>query len=223
RIPASTSQAIVGAIVGATILVSRPNWAQFMKMVLCWVLTPVGAAVISYLLYKIFEKLFADRIAGTRQMQTFLKITMIISGCYGAYALGSNNLANTMGVYINTGMVTPMQGAVIGALSIALGAATFSRRVMETVGNRITIIGPQGAVIATLAHSITVHIYTQIGVPVSSSQAIVGAVAGIGFVRGIKAVNRSVLGQIFLGWLMTPVLAGILAFAGIYLFNVWHS
>lgn len=222
RIPASTSQAIVGAIIGATLIVSQPNWMQFLTMVICWVLTPIGGAIVAYILYRLFELAFADRLSGTRKMELFLKITMIISGSYGAYALGSNNLANTVGVYINTGLVTPLQGAVIGALSIALGAATFSRRVMQTVGNRITIIGPQGAVIATLAHSITVHIYTQIGVPVSSSQAIVGAVAGIGFVRGIKAVNRGVLGQIFLGWLMTPILAGLLAFAGLSLFHILH-
>ncbi|MBN1297683.1 anion permease [bacterium] len=223
RIPASTSQAIVGAIIGVTLLVSSPNWKQFGTMVACWVMTPIGAAVIGYLLYRLFDAVLYLRVLNTRQVERFLKITMIVAGCYGSYALGANNLANTTGVYVNTGMLSVTQGAVIGALAIGLGAITYSHRVIETVGNRITLIGPQGAVIATLAHSITVHIYTQIGVPVSSSQAIVGAVAGIGFVRGMRAVNRTVLGQIFLGWLMTPVLAGLLACGGIILMQVYPS
>jgi len=214
-IPASTSQAIVGAIIGATIIVSQPNWYQFGKMSLCWILTPVGAAIIAFILYKLFDWLISGRLRSTRGLQRFLQITMIISGCYGSYALGANNVANTTGVYVNTGMITPLAGSILGALAISVGAATYSHRVMQTVGNRITIIGPQGAVIATLAHSITVHIYTQIGVPVSSSQAIVGAVAGIGFVRGIKAINRKVIQQIFIGWLATPVLSALLAFIGV--------
>lgn len=217
-IPASTSQAIVGAIVGATIIASQPNWLQFAKMVLCWVLTPIGSAIIAYILYRLFDWLVSGRLRSSRGLQQFLKITMIVSGCYGSYALGANNVANTTGVYVNTGSLTPLAGSILGAAAIALGAATYSRRVMETVGNRITIIGPQGAVIATLAHSITVHIYTQIGIPVSSSQAIVGAVAGIGFVRGIRAINRKVIRQIFLGWLITPVVAGLIAYCGVVLF-----
>ncbi|MCD4652342.1 inorganic phosphate transporter family protein [bacterium] len=218
-IPASTSQAIVGAIIGATIVSCQPNWLQFGKMLLCWILTPFGAAVIAYILYKLFDWLISGRIRSTRGLQRFLQVTMIIAGCYGSYALGANNVANTTGVYVNSNLLSPFAGSLIGALSIIIGAATYSRRVMETVGNRITIIGPQGAVIATLSHSITIHIYTQIGIPVSSSQAIVGAVAGIGFIRGIKALNRKVMRQIFLGWLFTPIIAALVAFIGASILN----
>jgi len=232
-IPASTSQAIVGAIIGATIIVQQPNWLQFGKMLLCWILTPVGGAVIAYILYQLFDYFISRRIRSTRSLQRFLKVTMIVAGCYGSYALGANNVANTTGVYVNTGLFSPLAGSLIGAIAIIIGAATYSKRVMETVGNRITIIGPQGAVIATLSHSITIHIYTQIGIPVSSSQAIVGAVAGIGFVRGIKAVNRKVMRQIFTGWLLTPIIAGLVAFLGsailayhtnifIFFANMWN-
>ncbi len=215
KIPASTSQAIVGAIIGATLVASQPNWIQLVTMVICWILTPVGGALIAWLMYMIFDAIVSRRRRSTRVMQRFLYVTMVVSGCFGAYALGANNVANTTGVYVNTGLITPETGALLGALSIALGAATFSRKVMDTVGNRITLIGPQGAVIATLAHSITLYIYAHIGVPVSSSQAIVGAVAGIGMVRGIRAVNRKVMRQIAVGWMFTPVLAGVFAWLGV--------
>ena len=65
-----------------------------------------------------------------------------------------------------------------------------------------------------LAEALTVHLYTQLGIPVSTSQALVGAVAGIGFVRGIRTVNRKLLLEIFGAWLATPVLAGLAAWVG---------
>jgi inorganic phosphate transporter, PiT family len=169
KIPASTSQAIVGAIIGAAILTSHPNWSQFVTMAICWVFTPVGGAIIGYILYLLFDCIVRRLKQSTRTMQRFLFFTMILSGCFGSYALGANNVANTTGVYVNNGLFEPRTAALIGGVSIALGAATFSRKVMDTIGNRITIIGPQAAVIATLAHSLTVYLYTHIGVPVSSS------------------------------------------------------
>lgn len=217
KIPASTSQAIVGAIIGAAILTSKPNWLQFRTMALCWVMTPVGGAIIGYTLYVIVDHVVRRLKQSTRTIQRFLFFTMILAGCFGSYALGANNVANSTGVYVNTGLLDSRTGALIGGISIALGAATFSRKVMDTIGNRITIIGPQSAVIATLAHSLTIYLYAQIGVPVSSSQAIVGSVIGIGMVRGIKAVNLKILGAIALGWIITPVSAGILALTGVYL------
>ncbi len=217
EIPASTSQAIVGAIMGATLISSHPNWDQFFKMVVCWVLTPIGGAVFAFVFYKLADLIVSRYFASSRRFEMFLKFTLLIAGSYGAYALGANNVANTTALYVHSGMVRPFTGAVIGGAAIAVGAITYSKKVMHTVGAKITLIGPVGAVVATLAHSVTIHMFTQVGVPVSSSQAIVGAVMGIGLVRGIKVVNYKVLVQIFIGWLMTPFASGILAYVFIYI------
>jgi inorganic phosphate transporter, PiT family len=143
---------------------------------------------------------------------------LILAGCYGSYSLGANNVANTTGVYYASHTISPLQASVLGGLAIALGALTYSKPVMETVGSKITQLGALAALIATLAESITVHIYTQIGVPVSTSQAIVGAVVGIGLVRGIRAVSQRMLLMIVVGWFATPLVAGLLAYAGARLF-----
>ena len=217
KIPASTSQAIVGAIIGATLISSQPNWDQFFKMAICWVLTPIGGAFFGFVFYKLADLIVRNFFASSRRFEMFLRFTLVIAGSYGAYALGANNLANTTALYVHSGMLKPFTAAVIGGVAIAVGTITYSKRVMHTVGARITLIGPVGAVVATLAHSITIHIFTQVGVPVSSSQAIVGAVIGIGLVRGIKVVNYKVLLQIFIGWIMTPIAAGILAFVFIHI------
>jgi PiT family inorganic phosphate transporter len=188
-------------------------------MVVCWILTPVGGAVIGYILYRITDYFVRRYIHSARAFQLFLKVALIISGCYGSYALGANNVANTTGVYVGAGLLSPQTGALWGGLAIALGAVTYSKKVMHTVGNRITLIGPEGAVIATLAHSLTVHLYTQIGIPVSSSQAIVGSVIGIGLVRGIKAVNKQTIIKIIAGWFFTPLSAGALSWLAVILLH----
>jgi PiT family inorganic phosphate transporter len=212
-LPTSTSQAIMGALVGATLgLSKRLDLSQLSKVLVCWLTTPLGAAFISSILYILVDRLFKRFIKSDRVLNICVKVGLIIAGCYGAYSLGANNTANVTGVYYAAGMLGKSRAAILGGVSIALGVLTYSRRVMHTIGYQITQLGPLGAFIAEMAQAITVHIYTQVGVPVSTSHAIVGAVVGIGLVRGIKAVGFRTLGWIMIGWVSTPTLAGLLAF-----------
>jgi PiT family inorganic phosphate transporter len=214
-IPASSSQAIMGAIIGATILRGSPNWSAFLNVVLCWIGTPIGAAIIAFLLYRFLDAILSRTLGMSgAKFNTFIRFGIIITGCMGAYSLGANNVANVTGVYVAAKLISPFTASVIGAIGIIFGAATYSRKVMETVGHKITLIGPLAALVAVAAESITVYIYTQVGVPVSTSQAIVGAVVGIGLIRGIKAVNKRMIGEIIAGWLTTPLASGMLAFIG---------
>jgi len=94
----------------------------------------------------------------------------------------------------------------LGGLSIAVGALTYSRNVMHTVGKSIVKLDAFSAFIAVIAHSVTVHIYAIIGVPVSTSQAIVGSILAIGFIKGIQTINFIKLTEIFIAWILTPVI-----------------
>lgn len=212
-IPASSSQAIMGGIIGATIRFQQPNWTKLGNVVLCWLGTPIGAAIISFTLYKLLES-FVNKVIGTSgsKFNTFVKLGILITGCMGAYSLGANNVANVTGIYVAANMLSPFMASLIGGLSIVFGIATYSYKVMETVGSKITFLGPLSALVAVGGSAITVYIYTHIGVPVSTSQSIVGAVTGIGLIRGIKAVNKNLLKQIFIGWLSTPISAGASSF-----------
>jgi PiT family inorganic phosphate transporter len=97
--------------------------------------------------------------------------------------------------------------------SIGLGILTLSKRVMETVGKKLVRLDPFSALVVLLAEAITVHIYTFIGVPVSTSQAVIGAVLGVGIVRGISTVSGPTLVNILIAWLLTPAVAGFIATA----------
>lgn len=215
RLPVSTSQAVVGALVLIGILQNNLNTSSLGKVVVCWVGTPIGAALITIILYYLIGKLFNIISFSPFSYDRWLRRGLIIAGSYGAYALGANNVANVTGPFTGEGMLTPMQAAIIGSIAIALGVITYSKKVMVTVGSSLVKLDAFTAFVAILSEAITVHIYAMIGVPVSTSQAIVGAVLGVGILKGIKTINKKTLYRILFGWMGTPTISAAVAL-GIY-------
>ena len=214
KLPVSTSQAIMGAVIGIGLSTgNKVEWDKFIEKVIpAWVLTPVGGALIGFILYKFIGSVVEKYAQGRKSFDIAVSAGLIVAGSYGAYALGANNVANATGVFVGAGILTPISASLIGGISIALGVMTFSKGVMMTVGKNISSISPFAGFVAVLSEAITVHIFTQIGVPVSTSQAVVGAVAGVGIVKGMKAINVKTLTNIVFGWVSTPTTAGILSF-----------
>jgi PiT family inorganic phosphate transporter len=211
-LPASTSQAIVGAIVGAGILSGTAEFSKLYKIVSCWVFTPIGGMAIAFSLHKVLGYLLDKTVTGMRQRNLIYTVGILIAGSYGAYSLGGNNVANVTGVYVGAGILSAGMASLIGGLSIATGVLTYSKKVMMTVGKGIAPLDPFSGVIAVIAEALTLHIFTQIGVPVSSSQAIVGAVVGVGLVGDVRTVSHKMLARIAVGWLLTPISAGALTY-----------
>lgn len=209
-LPVSTSQAVVGAILGIGLMSQELNTAGLGKVLACWFGTPVGALVIAVLLYKVMAALYNGLKINLIQSDSLLRLSLIAAGSYGAYALGANNVANVTAVFVGAGQLTLFSALLIGGLSIALGILTFSRRVMETVGRKLVMLDPFSGLIVLLAEAVTVHIYTVIGVPVSTSQAVIGAVMGVGIVKGINTVRRRTLANILVGWFLTPVVGSFI-------------
>lgn len=212
-IPVSASQAIVGALLGVTLhSKGMLDLSKLDKIMTCWVLTPIGGGVISFLLYHLMGELTDRFFKNPVVRDRFIRWGLILAGCFGAYALGSNNVANVTGVYVGSGVLTPFNGVLIGSLSMALGVLTYSRNVMETVGKKIVALDGYSAFMATLSAAIVVQIFTQVGVPVSTSQAIVGAVAGVGLVKGFRAVSWGSMIEIVVGWISTPLSGGAVCY-----------
>lgn len=214
KLPVSTSQAILGAIAGVALSIGGWNALpreKLVKIVLSWLFTPLGAMAISIALFIILAPL-ANKIRSFITFALVMKLGVIVVGCYGAYTLGANNVANVTGAFVGAGLIGPSSGAIIGGASIALGALTYSKGVMMSVGKKIFPLGSFSALIAVLASALTLHFFTQLRVPVSNSQAIVGSIAGIGLLRGTKAIDKKMLFRIFTGWIATPLLAAGLSF-----------
>jgi PiT family inorganic phosphate transporter len=195
-------------------------WGGLNKVVLCWVGTPIGAMIISYILYKLFQFILEKLRLNILSLDTPIKWGLIVSGVYGAYTLGANNVANVTGVFTRSGLITVSQATLIGGITIALGMP-FSERVMLTVGKNLVALDGFSAFIVTLSQALTMHIYTIIGVPTSNSQAIVGAVLGIGLVLGMRTINNRTLLNILFGWLGTPVIGAVVAFVMMKIFIIF--
>lgn len=211
RLPVSTSQAVVGAIVGAGLLQQQLHLQGLAKVALCWVGTPLAGILFSLLVYRSLGWAYNRSPHNLFQMDQITRIGLVIAGCYSAFALGSNNVANVTAVFVGAGRLDVFGATLIGGLSIAFGILTFSRGVMETVGRGLVILDPYSALVVVLSGAFAVHFFTWVGVPVSSSQAVVGAVVGIGILKGMQTIRKRALFSILLAWFVTP-LAGFVCF-----------
>lgn len=214
-LPVSTSQAVVGAILGIGLLNHQLNLEGLGKVLICWFTTPIGAAAVSIILYYGISAVYNRLEINLFQSDTLIRAGLILSGSYGAYTLGANNVANVTAVFVSAGLLDVFFGALVGGLSIAAGILSYSRPVMETVGKKLVRLDPFSALVVVLSLAATMHVYTVIGVPVSSSQAVIGCVLGIGIVRGVNTVSARTLRNILSGWFFTPILSCIFSL-GIY-------
>jgi len=219
KLPISTSQAVVGAIVGVGIMQKHVEFTGLDKIIICWIGTPIGGCICSVILYLILARIINRFRPSWAAFDFIMRTGLIITGCYGAYALGANNVANVTAVFYGAGFLSIETAALIGGVSIALGIVTFSKGVMKTVGRGIVKLDAYSALIVVLSNAITVHIYAIIGVPVSTSQAVVGAVLGIGLLKRAEALKKRAILGVFSGWIATPFIAGLVS---IFIYFVSH-
>jgi PiT family inorganic phosphate transporter len=213
RLPVSTTHAVVGAILGVGLMQGHVEAAGLRKIVLCWIGTPVGA-MLFYLLFHFFlSRWIRRKRPALFTLDPLLRGGLIAGGCYAAYALGANNVANVAAVLVDGTGMGVRSAVTLGAVAIALGTLTFSQRVMHTVGNGIARIGSYEAMVALLAMAVVTHLYAMVGVPVSTAHGIIGALLGLGIVQGMQVIRWPVIGRIALAWIATPLLAGLLAAA----------
>ena len=243
-LPVSTTQAIVGALIGWNLFSGTPTDTDTLtEIVATWVVCPVLAAVFSILLFKLVTWLLRARRLHLVRGDAYTRLGLVLAAAFGAYSLGANNIANVMGVFVPVspftdfnllGMTTvssAQQLFGIGALAIAVGVFTYSRKVVQTVGTGLLTLKPVAAWVVVMAHSLVLFLFASQGleqflaahglptiplVPVSSSQAVVAAVLGIGLLKGGRGIRWRVLGGIGAGWAVTPVLAGIICFVGLF-------
>jgi PiT family inorganic phosphate transporter len=215
RLPISTSQAIVGSIAGIGLASGNMYWGGLLKVVICWLATPIGALLCSIVIYHVLKLVFLKIPMSMLTRDKILWTGLVLVGTYGSYALGANNVANATGIF--SGQIPGLNDqrlALLGGIMIALGVLTFSRRVMTTVGKGVMSLDAFTAFVAVSSMSVSVHVFAMIGVPVSTSQAIVGAIVGIGFVRGVHTIYLREIRHISIGWLLTPFISLLLAAAG---------
>lgn len=211
KLPISTTQAVVGAIIGVGFMQNSINFSGLGKVLACWLGTPIGGILFSIIFYRLFRIILNRWRPSVFVYDPIMSILLIICGCYGAYALGANNVANVSAIFVGKNMLTIKQAALFGGISMAIGCVTYGKPVLTTIGKGIVKLDAFAAFICVLSHAVTVHIYAIIGVPVSSAQAIVGAILGIGIIKGGQTINFKTFKHVTTGWMTSPFIAAILA------------
>lgn len=250
-IPVSTSQAVVGAILGWNLFTgNHTDMRTLADIASSWVLSPLLGAVFAIILY-LFVRFITTRIKIHLLYQdALIRYGLILTGAFGAYSLGANNIANVMGVYVAAiplesisifGLFT-LNGAqqlfLLGGVAIAVGIITYSRKTMQTIGNDLMKLSAEAAIVVVMAQSLVLFVFssaalqqflTGLGlpsiplVPVSSSHAVIGAIIGIGLLKGGRGIRYRIMGHVAAGWVATPVLAAMISFFLLYLLkNIIH-
>ena len=243
NLPVSTSQAIVGAIIGWNFFTGNPtDYNALTKIVITWVSGPILGGIFAIILFLLLKSILKKSKIHLVKLDAYIKFGLLIVGAFGAYSLGANNIANVVGVFVpsmpnislDAGLFS-LNGIqllfLVGGISIAVGIFTYSKRVMMTVGNSLMRLNAETALVAVLAHSLVLFVFSSQSlsnffvnmglpaiplVPVSSSQAIIGSILGIGILKGGRTIQLNVVGKIALGWLITPIIAGLIAFFALF-------
>ena len=251
-LPVSTSQAIIGSIIGWNFFSnSYTDISSLLKILSTWIICPLLSAVIAVILFSLM-KIFLRRIKiGLIRLDGYTRLALIIAGAFGAYSLGANNISNVMGVFLYVApfpeiqfdsgfsISSAQQLFLVGGLAIAIGVFTYSKRVMLTVGSELMALTPLAAWVAVMSHSIVLFLFASEQleyflvsmslpsiplVPVSSSQAVVGAVIGIGMLHGGREIQWPRVYSIMRGWVISPLLSCLICFVGLFfLQNVFQQ
>jgi PiT family inorganic phosphate transporter len=222
RIPTSTSQAIVGGVMGIGLaLDANIDYAKLIRIAESWVICPILVMVLAFVLYHLLTWLLYRIVTRNILVQNYIGWLAILSGCYVAYSMGANNAGNAVGPIANLGIIHPTVLLAIGGVAIAVGAITYGRRVADTVGKGITPLDIPGAFVAQIASAFGMHLFSIFGIPVSTSSAIVGAVVGVGLVKGARSISQKTIWTILIGWVLTPFLAALSAYTIYNLLNLF--
>jgi len=176
-----------------------------------------------WLLKHIKQPVVDDVTVYYMRVQKIFATLMVFTACAMAFAHGSNDLANAIGpIAAIDGIIRhpdtfshalhiPEWIVLLGVGGIITGLLTYGYRVIGTIGDRITQLTPSRGFAAQLATASTIMVASGLGLPVSTTQTLVGAVLGVGFAKGIKAVNKKAVRDIFLSWVITLPVSAILA------------
>ena len=241
-LPASTSQAVVGSIIGWNLFSGSPtDLGTLRRIVGTWVISPVLGAIFAMLLYKLLVEWIRLSQPHLLSLDRNTRTGLILAGIFGSYAIGANGIGNVMGFFVEASPFRDLtvgrfsvssveQLFLIGAIAVAVGVYTYSRRVMMTVGDGLLALSPLAAFVVVVSHSLVLFLFSSTALeslleslglptipllPVSGSQAVVGSVLGIGLLQGLKGVRQirwGVLGGIASGWVTTPLIAAVIGF-----------
>ncbi|MEC2070611.1 inorganic phosphate transporter [Alkalihalophilus marmarensis] len=221
-IPLSTSEVVVGAIVGAGIAYQALYFDKLLVIVSFWVIVPVVAFIVAYLAGHLVNK--AEKkwplLTGKGKWRKPLVILLIVCGCLEAFAAGMNNVANAVGPLVGAGLIDVRTAVLFGGAFVALGALLLGGKVLETNGKKITRLSLlQGSTVSITGGGLVI-VASLFGLPVPLTQVTTGAIVGIGTAKnGFRLWQKGILKQIAKVWVVSPVFSLVMSYGLILLFR----
>lgn len=199
--------------------------------------TMLGVAVAfigSFLIRRIKADPAADKKFHFASVERVFGILMIFTASAMAFAHGSNDVANAVGPMaavihtaqtgtISSDSVLPAWVLLVGGIGIVFGLATYGYKVIATVGSKITELTPSRGFAAEIAAAGTVVLASFTGIPISTTHTLVGAILGVGFARGIGAIDLLVVRNIFMSWVITLPVGAFLSIIFFYILKAIFS
>jgi PiT family inorganic phosphate transporter len=244
KLPVSTSQAVIGGIIGWNIFTGSPtDLDSLSRIISSWIASPIIAGIFGYCIFIVLKRTVLKWKIHLLELDQYIRVGLIIVGALASYSLGANNIANVMGMFVFAplfsdhsiaGIVTitgVQQLFFLGGVAIAIGIFTYGRSVMETVGNDLYKISPLTGFVVVFAEFLVLTLFTSETiesfllsvnlpsiplVPLSTTQAFIGAILGVGLAKDPHSINFKVLGKIALGWVIAPVSAGLITFVSLF-------
>ncbi len=231
--PISTTHSIIGGVIGYGLLtygVHGLEWGLILMVLVSIAVTPILSIALALGLYPVF-KAFFGKISGrlsARSVEKLIKYMLITALCFSAYAFGANDIANATGLFVT---VTKELGGVpdysamillaaLGSIGIAFGGLTWGRRVILTGARRVTRLTPLTGLSAEFSNAIVIFLFTTIpfilfgwGFPVSTTYSSIGAIIGVGLIRGMGGVDRAIVTKIAASWILTIPLVALMSAA----------
>ena len=222
-VPSSSSHALIGGLVGAGVAQAGLDaivWQGLGKTAAAIVLSPMGGLILALLLVLMVSWAFV-RVLPTKADAIFRRVQFVSASLY-ALGHGGNDAQKTMGIItallyahgeLTGDFHVPFWVVVSCNAAMALGTLFGGWRIVHTMGSRITHLTPLQGVCAETAGSITLFTATALGVPVSTTQTITGAIVGVGAARRMSAVRWGVAREIVIAWVITMPAAALIGAA----------
>jgi len=227
---------LVGSILSSITIINALHHLGFVFSVLLKTSIAAGFGLLTMLLGSAFLRRYQLKSTALHRTQfvyveKMFGVLMAFTACAMVFAHGSNDvpiavgpIATVVNIVEHAGHMAaheplPQWLLMLGCLGVITGLLMYGRKVIATVGSKITSLTPSRAFAATLAAATTVVISTSLGIPVSATQTLVGGVLGVGLARGIGALNLRVIRNIFMSWVITLPAASLLTILYYHLFK----
>ena len=225
-IPVSIAQSSVGALIGWNLFFRMSNdWPLIFEMVAAWFYGPCVAAVFAMGLFYAFRMFLRCVRVPLLYRDLWVQGLLIVSGAYASYFLGANNLPAISGIYLEVVDLNRTVVVVGICLAIALGVLMADKRVIETVSKGLFPLSPLEALVVVFSCGLTLYCFSGVQlarllqylhlpsfplVPVPSSSVLIGAIIGVGAVKGHAGFRWSKLIKVIVSWLAVPCISALI-------------